>query len=181
MIKNSIVIAKKIPNSLCLALEKWNSCQRSGLILMIYLIPFHRKMKKQGHCVQSKTWKFHSLSLFIPHPQWNFQVYSKSIQCNASLKKFCKNFKTWKHLPEQFYESWNSTGFEYGKQPLSVMGQIMHSTRCTSDCLQVVAVSHGSDEGWNHLRGVHDSMAWGLFLGELVHHHSCLAHHNLKI
>ena len=104
MVKNSIVIAKKIPNSLCLALEKWNSGQRSGLILMIYLIPFHRQMKKQGHFVQSKTSIFHSLSLCLPIPNENFQVTSilKAYNVMHPWKSFVKISKQENIYPSSF-------------------------------------------------------------------------------
>ena len=92
-----------------------------------------------------------------------------------------QDFESWasEKLPEQFDKRRNASRLEDSQQPLTMVTQVMQRTGSTSCGLNIVGVAHGAHQGGHHLRGVHDGVAAGLLLAELVDHHGRLAHNHL--
>ena len=84
------------------------------------------------------------------------------------------------YSPEKFDKSWDSSALKDLEQPSTVVGQIVKGACSTPRRLGVVAVGHCPDEGSNHLGWVHDGVAAGFLLRELVNHHGRLVHYNLE-
>ena len=62
---------------------------------------------------------------------------------------------------------------------LPVVRQVVQCTGCTACGLSVTGVVESLHKSGNHLRRVHNGVTTGIFLGQLMHHHSRLTHNNL--
>ena len=60
-----------------------------------------------------------------------------------------------------------------------MVGQVVKGASGAACGLNVLCAGHCTDEGRDHLWGVHDCVATGLLLRQLMHHHGGLVHNNL--
>lgn len=80
---------------------------------------------------------------------------------------------------QELDQSGDTATLEDGQQSLAMVGEVVQGSDGALGGLEVVAVGDGAHKGGHHLRRVHDGVARGLLLGELVHHHGSLGDHHL--